>query len=134
MEEIMLDLNVSVEEIAKELWLTNFHIRKLNKEDHNIGMHSYDHPFTLSALSLEKQKEQYKKNARHIMRICKKEITAMSHPLNSYNDDTLGILNEMKIKCGFRSNMSPPSRKKINPNSLEIAREDITNILKLMSK
>jgi hypothetical protein len=30
--------------------------------------------------------------------------------------------------------MSPPSRKKINPNSLEIAREDITNILKLMSK
>lgn len=134
MEGIMAEMNVSMKKIAKELWLTNFHIRKLSKEGHNIGLHSYDHLFTFSALSIEKQKEQYKKNIKHIRRICKKEITSMSHPLNSYNDDTLEILNEMKIKCGFRSNMLPPPRKKINPNCLEIAREDITNILKRMSK
>lgn len=133
MDEIMEDQNINSEEIAKELWLTNSHIKKLSKKDHNIGMHSYDHPFILSALSFEKQKEQYQKNAIHLRRICEKEVTTMAHPLNSYNEDTLQILNEMKIKCGFRSNILPPEEEKINPNPLEMAREDISNILKLMS-
>lgn len=133
MEEIITELNISIEKIAKKLWLTNAHIRDLSKDDHNIGLHSYDHPFRLSALPFEKQKEQYQKNAIHLRKICEKDAIAMSHPLNSYNEDTLKILNEMKIKCGFRSNMHVPEGKKINPNALEIAREDITNILKIMS-
>lgn len=131
MDEILEDQNVDGKEIAKELWLTNSHIKKLSKEDHNIGMHSYDHPFMLAALSLEEQKEQYQRNAQHLEKICEKEVMTMAHPLNSYNEDTLKILGEMKIKCGFRSNILPPEGKVINPNSLEMAREDITNILEL---
>ena len=53
----------------------------------------------------------------------------MAHPSNSYSDDTLKILRELNITCGFRSNMSLPEGKKINHSPLEIGREDHTNIL-----
>ena len=55
---------------------------------------------------------------------------SMSHPLGSYNKNTLKILKQMKIVCGFRSTLLSDS--KINNSNLEIAREDPFNILKML--
>ena len=56
----------------------------------------------------------------------------MSHPLNSYNKQTLKILKKMRIICGFRSTLYPKS--KINISGLEFARNDPTHILNSMRK
>ncbi len=66
----------------------------------------------------------------HIKQVCNKDVLSMAHPSNSYSDDTLKILRQLNVVCGFRSNRTPAEGKKINPSSLEIGREDHTNILK----
>ena len=58
----------------------------------------------------------------------------MSHPLNSYSIDTISILDEMGIQCGFRSNMITNEHPSIlGSPDLEIPREDSSN-LKAMLK
>lgn len=133
MDKIMEDRGVVIAEMAKNLWLSNSELKILSEKGHCIGLHSYDHPFQLSELSYKEQLNQYLRNYNHIKRICDKEIVSMSHPLNSYNKDTLKVLLRLGILCGFRSNIVPPVGKKINPSPLEIAREDPKNILKVMS-
>ena len=51
----------------------------------------------------------------------------MSHPCNSYNNDTLEILTNFNIEIGFRANM----KTAFNSN-LEIPRIDHAEILKLL--
>ena len=53
----------------------------------------------------------------------------MSHPLNSYNKNTLKILKKMKINCGFRSTLY--SETEANLSNLEFARNDPAHILRL---
>lgn len=118
--------------LAEKLWLSNSELESLSLRGHVIGLHSYDHPFQLSKLSIKEQSDQYERNYAHIRRVCGKEVVSMSHPLNSYGEDTLKILKGMGIVCGFRSNMMPPHGRKINPTPLELAREDATNLLKAM--
>ena len=59
----------------------------------------------------------------------------MSHPCGSYNSDTLKILDELGIELGFKQFMSVEKEKgmkKINNSTLEIAREDHSEIIKRM--
>ena len=130
MDEIIQEKGIKIVDIEKNLWLTNSHLKILSENGHEIGLHSYDHPTVLSKLSYEEQYEQYEKNYMHIKQVCNKDVLSMAHPSNSYSDDTLKILRRLNIVCGFRSNRTPPEGKKINPSSLEIGREDHTNILK----
>ena len=129
MDKIIQEKGIKIADMGKNLWLTNKHLKNLSKNGHEIGLHSYDHPTALSKLSFEEQYEQYKKNYMHIKQICNKDVQCMAHPSNSYSADTLKILREFNITCGFRSNMSSPYGKTNNPNPLEISREDHTNIL-----
>ena len=48
----------------------------------------------------------------------------MSHPCNSYSEDTLQLLEGMGIKIGFRSNLTERQH-----SDLEYPREDHVNIL-----
>ena len=74
---------------------------------------------------------EYKKNILHLENLCDYKITSASHPLGSYNSDTLDILNQLGVVCAFRSNnMNPNKSKKINPNKLELARVDVCDIMK----
>jgi len=129
-DKMMKDKRANIAKIAKNLWLTSLELKDLSARGHCVGLHSYTHPFKISKLSHKEQLSEYAKNYEHIKRICNKEIVAMSHPLNSYGKITLKILSNLGIVCGFRSNMVPPDQKKINPNCLEIAREDPVNILR----
>jgi peptidoglycan/xylan/chitin deacetylase (PgdA/CDA1 family) len=121
---------LSISKFAKDIWLTNENLQLLYERGHCIGLHSYDHPFIMAELPTEKQEEQYARNYEHINRITGGVIECMSHPMNSYNADTIEILSHMNIICGFRSSMAPPIGKAINRHPLELAREDVVNLLR----
>ena len=48
----------------------------------------------------------------------------MSHPCNSYNDDTLAILRDLGIVLGFRANLADDTN-----SLLELPRQDHATIL-----
>ncbi|MHB8108785.1 MAG: polysaccharide deacetylase family protein [Syntrophorhabdaceae bacterium] len=123
---------LTVSEIAKDLWLTNDHLQLLFRNGHCIGLHSYDHPFMMADISAKRQEDQYTRNYKHISDVTGGVIECMSHPLNSYNDDTIEILSKLGIICGFRSNMTLIAGSTNNVQRLTLAREDCVNILKCL--
>lgn len=125
---------LAIAEIAKDLWLTDEHLKSLHRNGHCIGLHSNDHPFEMARLNVEEQRNQYLRNYQHIRHVTGRIVECMSHPLNSYSQDTINILSELGIVCGFRSNMTPPIGKVINSNHLELVREDGANVLQRCRK
>jgi len=138
MKEMFLKKNFKTSEHYKNLFMSKNHIIKLNELGHNIGLHSHTHPTLIEGLSYDEQEDEYGKNITILSNIinCKKnDIKTMAHPCGSYNENTKKILNNLNINIGFRSNMSIDTNKKmekINNSSLEIAREDHANIMKMI--
>ena len=129
MQEMMREHNYNIEKESQNLWMTKKHLKELNYHGHIIGLHSHSHPTKITSLSYLKQLEQYKENLFHLKEILgHSNITSMSHPCGEYNSDSLKILKRLGVKIGFRSNMSTQEIK----SSLEIPREDHSNILKLI--
>jgi len=128
--ELMISLmnkkGFNIKETMPKLWMTEKNLIDLSKDGHVFGLHSYSHPTALHLLERKNQEEEYSNNNDHLSRVLNKKITAMSHPCGNYNNDTLSILEEMGMKIGFRSSMSPPNIK----TNLEIPREDHANVFK----
>ena len=115
---------------TKSIWMDENDLSLLSKSGNMIGLHSYSHHINFKDLSYNKQKQEYEKNKTHLEKIINCKITSASHPLGSYNLDTIKIFNELAIECAFRSNNSiPDGRNSINPNNLELARIDVCDIL-----
>jgi peptidoglycan/xylan/chitin deacetylase (PgdA/CDA1 family) len=125
MDDMLDEFNYSAIKEAKNLWLTSSQVKQLSDEGHEIGLHSYTHPTQLSKLSYEGQKTEYTKNHNHLKTLLGKPPVTMSHPCNSYTQDTLAILSELGIQMGFRADIAEVP----NRSSLEFAREDHANIL-----
>jgi len=117
---------------AVSLWMNIGELKKLNNLGHDIGMHSDTHNLNFKGLSFKEQKNEYSRNYKFIYKITKKKPLSMSHPLGSYNKNTLNILKKMNIVCGFRSTSYPKS--KINISNLEFARNDPVYILNTIRK
>jgi len=133
-DAILKERGASKAEIAENLWMSDKDLKKLSDNGHLIGLHSYSHPTALAELSFQEQTDEYRKNYSHLKKVSGKKPVAMSHPCNSYNEDTLKILKELGVYCGFLSNMvSKPTVK--NPpagSNLEIPREDHANIMRVL--
>ena len=142
-QKIMLDMfkekNFEPKDHYKNIFISEFHLNKLNELGHLIGLHSHSHPYLLENLPYNEQKKEYENNISilsEILNIDKNNIKYMSHPNGSYNDDTLKILQELKIELGFKQIMTiepEKNMKKINNSSLEIARQDHASIIKMMN-
>ena len=132
-EDLIRQRGSTLKYLAENLWLDNDDLRNLCKNGHIIGLHSFDHPTKLENLPPKLQRDQYLFNKQHLDSICEKTCV-MSHPCNSYNDDTIKILDDLGISCGFRSNMLPPRGKSINPSRYEFAREDASNLLQFYQR
>jgi peptidoglycan/xylan/chitin deacetylase (PgdA/CDA1 family) len=131
MYELMSLHSFNPSESAKLLWMTEGILKELSGEGHLIGLHSYSHPTQMNKLSYEEQQNQFTKNLEHLESLLGKgTIVSMSHPCGNYNDETLKILTDLKIKIGFRSSLS---RTDIRSN-LEIPRDDHANVFKEMQK
>ena len=134
MDELVADYDQGVQSLTQDLWLSDEHLRYLTDRGHTVGLHSYSHPMLMANLTYEEQWREYKKNYEHIQRVCGQKILAMSHPANSYNADTVRILDRLGIRLGFRSNMFlEPGESNLNTSKYEMAREDHANILALLN-
>lgn len=133
MDELMAAYGVDVAKLAATLWMSNSDLLYLHTHGHIIGLHSYSHPMTLSRLPTDSQREEYERNVSHITKMCGTRPVAMAHPVNSYSDATLAILAQLGIQCGFRANMFPPAPgEPLNRTTLELAREDHANIIRMI--
>jgi peptidoglycan/xylan/chitin deacetylase (PgdA/CDA1 family) len=101
------------------LWMDDANLRELQAEGHVIGLHSYSHPTELKSLPIPDQREEYRRNAAHLLRVTGQYPIAMSHPCNSYGPDTLQLLKDMGVAIGFRANMA-----KADFTELELPRID----------
>ena len=114
---------------AALLWMKDEHLRELDAEGHAIGLHSYSHPTALANLSMADQRKQYEENSRHLSGVLGAPPLTMSHPVCSYNADTLSVLRDMGVKIGFRDNLNAPP----NASLLEMPRDDHSHIMKQMA-
>ena len=105
-EEIIHKENLTIENIAKELWMNENDVKGLANKGHEIGLHSHTHPFSIETFSKEEQYKEYNKNFNMIKNITGIKPKSMSHPLNSSNKDTIEILKKLKISCGFSSKVN----------------------------
>jgi len=122
------------------LFMNTLDIVKIKKLGHSIGLHTHRHPTNLEKLDYKEQFAEYKKNLNFLLKIlnCNKgDINCMSHPYGSYNKITLRVLRKLGIKLGFKQSMAVEKEKKmkkINNSNLEIARQDHSNIMRMMKK
>jgi len=128
MKNLMLAKGFDLNLAKQNLWMSEEDLLNVQSKGHLIGLHSYTHPTRMSELSRSEQKSEYQRNYEHLSKLIGKPINVMSHPCGDYNETTLGILAEMNIEIGFRSNMSV--KEILSP--LEIPREDHANVFKEM--
>lgn len=131
MNALLDERGINVASAATDIWLANTDLADLTRNGHSIGLHSYHHPFAIGSLSRDQQADQYRRNLEHIVSATGIRPRAASHPLNSYNRDTLEVLSELGIECAFRANMVPVAGNGTNPNPYEFAREDAANLLQM---
>jgi peptidoglycan/xylan/chitin deacetylase (PgdA/CDA1 family) len=134
MDGIVEESGIRVADVARTLWIDADAVRTLAGLGHRIGLHSYDHPYAIGTLPRREQQRQYARNYEQLAAITAAPPRCMSHPLNSYNDDSLDVLNDLGITCGFRATVIPPPGKAINPSRLEMAREDSTHLLDIANE
>lgn len=119
-----------LEELGIKRWMGDDDILNLVKEGHVVGMHSYSHPTKMEILSKREQEEEYRKNRDHVERVVgKQDFLVASHPSNSYNTDTLAVLDDLGVEIAFCSNMS-----KGVVGKFEYPREDHAHVWEIMQK
>ena len=63
-----------------------------------IGLHSI---LTQPDCTAKEQKWEYETNQKYLTKIIEKPINTMSHPCNSFNNETLNVLVELGVTLGF---------------------------------
>lgn len=124
LDQMMDDAGFDISKAAQDLWMNNDDLAALAAEGHAVGLHSNTHPTRLAQLSFHEQTEEYRTNFNHLTQLLGTKPICMSHPCNSYNADTLAILQSLGIRVGFRSNMSDGFA-----SPLEFPREDHANLI-----
>jgi peptidoglycan/xylan/chitin deacetylase (PgdA/CDA1 family) len=131
MNMLIENKGVTIQDLSKSLWMSSSHVKELSQKGNIIGLHSYSHPTALSKLSYKQQFEEYKQNFDSLLSITGSQPITMSHPCNSYNEETLEILKKLGIKLGFRSNLE---KLKYKRGDLEYPREDHANVMKVINR
>lgn len=129
MDALIGSMGIELDELARELWMDSDCLRHLYADGHVIGLHTHTHPTRVAYLHPQMQFREYRDNYMFLMELLGEPPVAMSHPCNSYNAYTLGILWRLGIKLGFRANMTQRQH-----GALEFPREDHTNVFREMQR
>ena len=133
MDDLIHGYGANLHDLAKGLWMSDEQLKYLTEQGHVVGLHSYSHPTALAELPYTDQQEEYQMNYQHILRVCGRPPVAVAHPTNSYSQETIEILSDLGICCGFRSNMAATNvMGERSPNRYEMAREDHANIQRMV--
>lgn len=124
LDQMILAQSIDLADFSRDLWMQEQHVVELHEKDHVIGLHSHTHPTALAALPAQDQWSEYKTNYDTLTEILNTIPETVSHPCNSYSQETIQILQDLKIKVGFRSNMAEQ-----HSSLLEFPREDHANIM-----
>src|SRR3989338_1395014 len=125
MSQLMMQKDFDVDKTLKKIWMGMPELKKLSDEGHIIGLHGHSHPTQMGTLSFDEQKREYTFNDELLVKLLGKKSIIMAHPNNSYNQDTLKILQKLGIEIGFRSNMI----QKESFTALEQPRQDHTILI-----
>lgn len=129
MYALMLAKEFDVDSVAEGLWMDRGQLRELHDEGHVVGLHSHTHPTRLGELSRAEQIAEYRANYDDLVEVLGSQPVAMSHPCNSYNEETIGVLDDLGIRLGFRANMVKPME-----NQFEFPRVDHAIVLSQMKR
>lgn len=125
MDALIKNSDYNIEERSRLLWMEREQLEQLNKLGHVLGLHSHTHATNFKSFSVDDQISEYQKNSEWIFRITGKMPKVMSHPNNSYNEETVKLLRALGVKLGFCDNDHPE-----NESLLEFPRDDHTYILR----
>ena len=131
MFQMFKDFNFDPKKFLKKIFISKNQVIELEKKGHVIGLHSHNHPTNIISLNYDQQFHEYKKNRHILSKILKKPknfFKSMSHPCGKYNQNTLDILNKLKINIGFIERMNH-FRKQSN---LNIPRQDHSDIISMI--
>lgn len=129
MSALMASVGADPAELARGIWMTAAQVRELAGGEHVIGLHSHTHPTRMAYLPRSEQEREYRDNYMELMQLLGQPPVAMSHPCNSYNDETLALLRKLGIRIGFRADMDQKPH-----GELEYPREDHTLVLQRIAK
>lgn len=101
MKIMMKNSKFNIKDVSKKLYFSKQDLKKINKQNHIIGLHSYSHPTNMDKLSYRKQLFEYKKNKQFIEKEVKCNVETMAHPCGKFNKNTIKVLKKLDIKLGF---------------------------------
>ena len=98
-------LDMSEPEFSSQLYMSVDQITSLKKHGMHIGSHGYDH-YWLDSLSKMDQTREINSSLTFLKNVGV-DLTqwTMCYPYGAYNEDTLGVLNEMGCKLGLTTNV-----------------------------
>lgn len=129
MNKMLINYKYNKNKYRQTLWMDKTDIQSLHNKGHIIGLHSHSHSTILNTFPKDDQKNEWLTNKKILEEIIQEKIFSASYPCNSYNDDTLDIMKELKIDFAFRSNMD-----KYFTSPLEFPRQDHSIIIKQIKK
>lgn len=128
MDEMIRARGLKLKDLGAGLWMNDDCLRQLAAEGHVIGLHSHTHPTRLAELPPPLQRREYRANHAYLTSLLGTPPSSVSHPCNSYDEQTLRILRGMGVRIGFRSNATLATH-----SELEYPREDHVHVLATMS-
>ena len=130
MFKLIRSKNLSYEDLSKDLWMNNSHLKKLSKSGHEIGVHGYYHDRILNSLNYKDQLKSIRDNYNHIKKTIGKNPISASYPSNSFNLETINILKGLNIKIVFCSNFKTKKISGVDNNFFIPRREPCDPIYK----
>jgi peptidoglycan/xylan/chitin deacetylase (PgdA/CDA1 family) len=126
MDEMLARSAYDVKSRIGSLWMDKADLVRLADAGHLVGLHSHTHPTRMSELSKEDQELEYRLNFNWIKDELGLSPLVVAHPCGDYSEDTLGVLDELGIRVGFRSSMTEGPFGSL----LEIPRKDHAVLVK----
>ena len=106
------------ESFSRELYMSEDHIKCLQRNGMHIGSHGYDH-YWLSALPFEKQKSEIIKSLDFLINIgCDKNYLTMCYPYGDFDESTITLLNTNNVKLGLTTKVDIANITKYNKYKL----------------
>ena len=126
--ELLNIKNTSISDLVKGTYIGKEKLKEINQLGHVIALHSHSHPTNLGSLKKEEQFKEIGHNYEILEEIIGHKPNAISYPSNSYNSETIEILEHFNIGYGFRADDN------INLNPFELSRVDATIALRDIKK
>ena len=130
MDELVAESGLDDDQLISRLWMDRTAVRRLAAEGHVIGLHSHSHPTALVDVPVADQRREYETNKNLLEEIIDFPVTTVAHPNNSYDDDTLVLLEELGVTLGFCSNMD--AARFASP--MQVPRQDHAHIVNAMKQ